>query len=347
MFSNTWGGLPDAEFLEQLDPMLAELRGRLYDEAYTADTVAGGLSAEWAQLSGLPVGTPVAVGALDAHVGAVGAGCAEGRLAKILGTSTCDLMVGKPGQSLPDIPGVAGIVDGSVLPGCFGIEAGQSAVGDIFLWFANNFVPASMGESAGTKLATLDQQADQIKPGQSGLLALDWNNGNRNVLTDPRLSGLILGQTLHTSAAEMYRAIVEATAFGARMIIDRVREYGVPVNEVVTCGGLAVKSPFLMQIYADVLNIPMTVAASDQTCALGAAIFGAVAAGVFPSVEVAQSGLCHIRERIYQPNPANVAVYSQLYRLYHQVHDAFGLPDGGCALANVMKDLITIRGNQR
>ena len=289
----------------------------------------------------------MAVGAFDAHMGAVGAGCAGGTLAKILGTSTCDLMVAKNSQPLQDIPGVCGIVDGSVIPGYYGIEAGQSAVGDIFLWFVHQLVPDAYGATPGAKFAALDERASALKPGESGLLALDWNNGNRCVLTDVRLSGLVLGQTLHTSAAELYRALVEATAFGARMIVDRVREYGVPVEQVITCGGLAVKSPFLMQVYADILGMPMAVAASDQTCALGAALFGAVAAGAFADVEEAQRKVCRVRERVYQPIPENVAVYAELFRLYRQVHDGFGTAAWSGGMANVMKELIAIRERQR
>jgi L-ribulokinase len=351
MYAKAWGGLPDKAFLAALDPALAALRDRLFETAFTSDVCAGGLSAEWAERFGLREGIAVAVGALDAHMGAVGAGCSEGRLAKILGTSTCDLMVvrmsnDEQGMSKP-IPGVCGIVEGSVLPGCHGIEAGQSAVGDIFLWFVNNFVPESFGATQGEKFAALDGAAAELKPGGSGLLALDWNNGNRCVLTDVRLSGLVVGQTLHTTAPELYRALVEATAFGARMIVDRVREHGVPVEEVVTCGGLAVKSPFLMQVYADVLGIPMAVAASDQTCALGAALFGAVAAGAFPTVEAAQARVCRVRERVYRPVPENAAVYAELFRLYRQLHDGFGTAAWSGAMANVMKDLIALRERQR
>ncbi len=347
MYSNEWGGLPDKEFLGALDPVLPALRDRLYATAYTADVKAGGLCAAWAKQLGLCEGTSVAVGAFDAHMGAVGAGCSAGRLAKILGTSTCDLMVAKNDQPLKDIPGVCGIVDGSVIAGYYGIEAGQSAVGDIFLWFVNNLVPESFGSTAGAKFGTLDEAAARLKPGENGLLALDWNNGNRCVLTDVRLSGLVLGQTLHTSAPELYRALVEATAFGAKMIIDRVREYGVPVNEVINCGGLAVKSPFLMQIYADILEMPMAVAASDQTCALGAALFGAVAAGAFADIESAQEKVCRIRERVYQPIPENVAVYRELFALYRQLHDGFGTTSWSGKMANVMKELIAIRERQR
>lgn len=347
LYAKQWGGLPDKDFLGALDPALPALRDHLFETAYTADVRAGGLCAEWANVLGLRAGIAVAVGAFDAHMGAVGAGCATGKLAKILGTSTCDLMVAKNDQPLKDIPGVCGIVDGSVVAGYFGIEAGQSAVGDIFLWFVNNLVPEAFGKTTDEKFPALDAAAAKLKPGESGLLALDWNNGNRTVLTDVRLSGMLLGQTLHSSAPEIYRALVEATAFGALMIIHRVREYGVPVDQVITCGGLAVKSPLLMQIYADILDMPMTVSASDQTCALGAALFGAVSAGVFTDVESAQAKLCRIRERVYRPVPEHVSVYRELFALYRQLHDGFGTAAWGGKMANVMKDLIAIRERQR
>ena len=238
-----WGGLPDAEFLSALDPALASLRDRLFGEAHTADTRAGGLCAEWAQRLGLAEGTAIAVGAFDAHMGSVGAGVKEGTLTKILGTSTCDLMVFPADKPLADIPGVCGIVKGSVLPGAYGIEAGQSAVGDIFLWMVHHIVPNDYGADAGARFVAMGEAMTQQKPGASGLLALDWNNGNRTILTDARLTGLLIGQTLHTEAHEIYRAYIEATAFGALTIIRRIEEYGVPVNEVISTGGLSLKNP--------------------------------------------------------------------------------------------------------
>lgn len=347
MYHEQWKGLPSKSFLKSLDADLPRLVDSFAAPALTSDRRAGLLTPQVAREVGLPAGLPVAVGAFDAHMGAVGAGCSAGKLAKILGTSTCDLMVAKNTIPLQDIPGVCGLVDGSVIAGYTGIEAGQSAVGDIFLWFVNNLVPESFGKSTDAKFPALDAAASRLKPGESGLLALDWNNGNRCVLTDVRLSGLVLGQTLHTSAPELYRALVEATAFGAKMITDRVREYGVPVEEVIACGGLAVKSPFLMQIYADILNMPMAVAASDQTCALGAALFGAVAAGAFPDIEAAQAKVCRLREKVYQPIPENAAVYAELFALYRQLHDGFGTAAWSGGMANVMKQLIAIREKQR
>jgi len=240
---------------------------------------AGTLSPEWADRLGLPSTVMVAVGAFDAHMGAVVAGIAPGTLVKIIGTSTCDIMIHPNDLPLADIPGVCGIVDGSVAPGFYGIEAGQSGVGDIFLWFVNNLVPETCGSTVDEKSATLQYAAGALAPGESGLLALDWNNGNRTILVDARLTGLLIGQTLRTQPAEIYRALLEATGFGALAIIDRIEEYGVPVKEVVNCGGLAVKNELLMRVYADITGRPMKVSRSEQTPALGAAIFAAVAAG--------------------------------------------------------------------
>jgi L-ribulokinase len=345
MFSTEWGGLPDKEFLAKLDPKLADLRDRLYSEAHTADTKAGGLCAEWAKRLGLKEGTAICVGAFDAHTGAVGAGIKEGTLVKILGTSTCDLMISPTSKPLADIPGVCGIVNGSVLPGYYGIEAGQSAVGDLFLWLVNHLVPDSYGKTVGEKFVAMEKAMESQKPGSTGLLALDWNNGNRTVLVDVRLTGLLLGQTLHTEAHEIYRAYIEATAFGALTIIKRVEEYGVKIEEVINTGGLSIKNATLMQIYADIIGKPMKVSQSEQTCALGAAIFGAVAAGAGTWQEL-QSKVTAIREKVYHPIPENVAAYAELYALYHDVHDAFGVADWNGKLSHVMKQLLDIRARQ-
>jgi len=351
MYCAEWGGLQDKEFLAALDPGLAGLRDRLYDQAVPADQPAGRLADSWANDLGLKPGIAVAVGAFDAHMGAVGAGIREGTLVKILGTSTCDMMVMEDTRKLADIPGVCGIVDGSILPGFYGIEAGQSAVGDIFLWWVNRMAPESYGASQDEKFARLAELAAPQKPGEHGLLALDWNNGNRCILVDVRLSGLLLGQTLHTEPHEVYRALIEATAFGALTIINRIEEYGVPVREVVNCGGLAAKNPFLMQTYADIIGRLMKVSRSDQTCALGAAIFGAVAAGKdaggFADVAEAQDALCGVRETVYTPAPENQAVYAELYALYRELHDAFGTEAEPIKLNHVMKKLIDIREKQR
>ncbi|MBN2711894.1 MAG: ribulokinase, partial [Planctomycetes bacterium] len=282
------------------------------------------------------------------HLGAIGAGVAPGRMVKVMGTSTCDIMVADSARPLADIPGVCGIVDGSVLPGYFAIEAGQSAVGDIFNWFVNCIKPG--GEDEGSHEA-LTQKAEKLKPGQSGLLALDWNNGNRTVLVDPRLTGLIIGQTLHTKGEEIYRALVEATAFGALAIINRIEQYGVKIDEIVACGGIAEKSRMVMQIYADVTNREIKISRSSQTCALGSAIAAAVVAGKerggYEDFASAQEAMTGVKEVSYKPIARNVDVYAKLFRLYMQLHDAFGVAGTADDLSSIMKELIDIREMSR
>jgi L-ribulokinase len=350
MYNDSWNGLPDEEFLETLSPGLGSLRKRLYNQAFTSEKLAGYLSAEWAEKLGLSKNVAVAVGAFDAHMGAVGAGISEGTIVKIIGTSTCDIMISPRDKKLKDIPGVCGIVNGSVINEYYGIEAGQSAVGDIFLWFVNNLVPETFGSTQEEKFKNLETAASELKPGESGLLALDWNNGNRTILVDVRLSGLLLGQTLHTKPHEIYRALIEATAFGALAIINRIEEYGVEINDVVNCGGLAVKNPLMMQIYADITGKPMKISRSDQTPALGAALFSAVAAskkaGGYDSIFEAQKAMTGIRS-VYQPDAENYKVYKRLYSLYKKMHDAFGTKQWTGSMYNVMKDLLTIRDEVR
>ncbi len=344
MFNDQWGGLPAKEFLAKLDPKLGELRDRLYTETWAVDTTAGHLTADWAAKLGLPGGIPVAVGAFDAHLGGVGSGCGPGKLVKIIGTSTCDIMVAANTMNLPDVPGLCGIVDGSVLPGYYGLEAGQSAVGDIFNWFVNAIQPG--GPTAGDHKA-LTEKAAQLKPGQSGLLALDWNNGNRTILVDQRLTGLLVGQTLHTRPEEIYRALIEATAFGALTIINRFEEYGVKVAEIINCGGISEKNAMVMQIYADVTNREMKISRSAQTCALGSAIAGAVvagkAAGGYDHFADAQAAMTGVKPTIFKPIPENVAIYAELYQLYRQLHDSFGVQGHSADISNVMKDLLVIK----
>ncbi len=336
MFNADWGGLPAKDFLAKLDPKLGELRYRLYDKTYTVETEAGKLTQQWAKKLGLKAGISVAVGAFDAHLGAIGSGIGTGKLVKIIGTSTCDTLVTESGKQLADIPGICGIVDGSILPGYIGLEAGQSAVGDIFNWFVNYIQPG--GKAAGSHDA-LTKKAAKLKPGQSGLLALDWNNGNRTILVDQRLTGLLLGQTLHTKPEEIYRALIEATAFGALTIINRFEEYGVKVSEVINCGGIAEKSPLVMQIYADVTGREMKVSRSAQSCALGAAIAAAVTAGGYKNFAEAQTAMCGIKKVTYKPIAENHAIYKRVYTLYKHIHDAFG----SGTMANVMKELLNIK----
>ena len=344
MYHDDWGGLPSAAFLESLEPGLARFR---YDtRAVSSAHPAGKLSDKVASRVGLPSGIPVAVGALDAHMGAVGSGCREGVLVKIIGTSTCDCMVAPLSQQLPDVPGLCGIVPESIVPGMVGLEAGQSAVGDIFNWFVKQLAPAEGADDVAAH-AKLSAAAARLRPGESGLVALDWNNGNRTVLVDPLLTGLLVGQTLHTTAAEIYRALVEATAFGALTIINRLEEYGVRVEEVINCGGIAEKSALVMQVYADVCNRPMKISRSGQSCALGAAIFGAVAGGAHRSVEAAQAKMTGVKPTVYRPMAEHAAVYARLYRVYKTLHDAFGTVEFSGSLAGVMKELLAIREEVR
>ena len=344
-YNDEWDGLPDKEFLSLFDPKLAELRDRLYDKAYDATTAAGTLCQEWAQKLGLPEGIPVAIGEFDVHYGAIGSGVDEGVFVKAIGTSTCDCCVVHADKPIADIPGICGIVKGAILPGYYGIEAGQSAVGDLFKWWVEGVC-----EGQGALHAGLTKETAEQRPGQSGLLALDWNNGNRTILVDPRLSGLILGQTLHTTRADIYRALIEATAFGARAIIERIREYGVPIDRVVCCGGIAEKNPLLMQIYSDVTGCTMYIASSSQACALGSAISAAVLAGPgkggYADFHSAQQSMTSLKPLNYSPNAENQAIYNQLYALYRQLHDAFGGISKCADLSGVMKELIHIKEEQ-
>ena len=348
MFHPSWGGYPSKDFLAGRAPELGALRDRLASEAYTVEQPAGPLSSHWANELGLPAGTPVAVGAIDAHLGAVGSGIRPGTLVKIIGTSTCDMMVWPLEEKIPDIPGLCGIVPGSILPGCHGLEAGQSAVGDIFHWFVDVLL---RGKSESGLHEDLTEKAAMLLPGESGLLALDWNNGNRTVLVDQRLSGLVMGQTLQTRPEEVYRALIEATAYGALVIIERIEEYGVQVQEIVNCGGIAEKNPLVMQIYADVTGRAMKVSRSPQTCALGAAMCGAVVAGSkaggWDSFARAAEKMTGVKEVVHRPDATAHGVYRRLFSLYRDLHDAFGTAEWSGNLARVMKELIEIRTKVR
>ncbi|OQX97788.1 MAG: ribulokinase [Bacteroidetes bacterium 4572_117] len=265
LYSNEWGGFPDNGFIESLHPDLLKVAKTLPKETFSIEETVGGLSAEWAVKFGMTEGIPISMGILDAHAGAVGSGIKDGSLVKIIGTSTCDLVLGDLHTGNSNIQGVASVATESVLPNYYGIEAGQSAVGDILNWLINNVLGNKKTHQELTELAK------KLKAGESGLLALDWNNGNRSILSDSMLSGLILGQTLQTKDFEIYRALIESTAFGALRIIEDMERQGVMINEVVNCGGITHKNDLFMQIYADVINKPMKVAASDETVALGAA----------------------------------------------------------------------------
>jgi L-ribulokinase len=353
MYSDGWGGLPPKAFLTRLDPKLAELRDRLYDRALPPGTPAGALSANWAREFRLREGIAIAMGGFDAHYGAVGSGIRTGTLVKIIGTSTCDCAIAPASTPMADVPGICGIVNGSIMPGYYGIEAGQSAVGDLLNWWVDGICDGD--DSLHVSLST---EAAALKPGESGLVALDWNNGNRTILVDTRLTGLILGQTLHTTRAEVYRALIEATAFGARAIVERMREYGVPIERVVCCGGIAEKNAVFMQIYADVIGQPMLIAGSPQTPALGSAVSAAVTAGAkaggYDSWTDAQDRMTTIKAKRFEPRPDARVVYDELYGIYRELHDAFGLPaeasakvGGGAGartdLGSLMKRLLALK----
>jgi len=342
LYAEDWGGLPEKDFLARLDPKIAELRDRLYEKAWDASEPAGSLCPQWAEKLGLKPGIPIAIGEFDVHYGAIGCGVKEGTLVKVIGTSTCDVGVVSTKKPVPDIPGICGIVKGAILPGYYGIEAGQSAVGDIFKWWVE--VVCQGDEETHRVLTT---EAAKQKPGQAGLLALDWNNGNRTILVDQRLSGLLLGQTLHTTRAEIYRALIEATAFGARTIIERLREYGVPIRRIICAGGIAEKNPMLMQIYADVTGCTMLVSGSSQACALGSAISAAVVAGAYKSFASAERQMTSLKDVVYKPIPAHRRVYDQLYELYRTLHDTFGGLKKDADLSGVMKRLLEIKEAQR
>ena len=320
LYSDDWGGLPDKEFLALLDPELADLRDRLYSKAYDATEPAGTLSAEWAKKLGLPAGIPIAIGEFDVHYGAIGCGVVSAT------------------KTVPDIPGICGIVPGAILPGFYGIEAGQSAVGDIFKWWVEMICGGN-----DARHAELTAAAARLRPGQSGLLALDWQNGNRTILVDPLLTGMIVGCTLHTTQAEIYRALIEATAFGARAIIERIKEYGVPLDRIVCAGGIAEKNPLLMQIYADVTGCTMLVSGSSQACALGSAVSAAVLAKAHPDFPTAQRKMTSLKKVSYKPKPAARNTYNQLYSLYRQAHDSFGGLNKSADLSRVMKDLLALK----
>lgn len=324
-------GFPPAAFFRALDPRLETIVAeKMQAEIRAVGEKAGELSQAAAQWTGLRPGTAVAVANVDAHV-AVPASTVveEGRMVIIMGTSNCHMILGREERV---VPGICGTVDGGVLPGFFGYEAGQSCVGDHFAWFVENCAPAAYAEEARKRGIDLHQlleaRAAKQKPGESGLLALDWWNGNRSVLVDVDLTGLLIGQTLATKPEEIYRALIEATAYGTRVIIENFENHAVPVREIVATGGLPGRNRLLMQIYADVTGREVKVAASGQTPALGSAMFGAVAAGKarggYDSIFEASRQMAHLREECYAPVPENQAIYERLYQEYLILHDTFG-----------------------
>jgi len=335
MWLEQWGGLPSEEFLVALDPVLAGLRSRLYTETCASDTKVGTLTEEWAARLGLTTNVAVAVGAFDAHTGAVGAEVKPGALVRIIGTSTCDIMVSsyaEMGDKL--IPGICGQVDGSVIPGMIGLEAGQSAFGDVYAWFKNvvawpvvNVLAKTSLVDEATKQKLIDETLDQIIPAlsieaanvpvsESTILATDWMNGRRTPDANQMVKGTITGLNLGSSAPLIFRALVEATAFGSKAIVDRFLENGVEIKEIIGIGGISLKSPFVMQTLSDVLNMPIKVAKAEQACAFGTAMFAAVAAGVYAKVEDAQDAMGMGFAQEYFPSAENAALYAELYKNY-------------------------------
>jgi len=320
-------GFPSPEFFRRLDPRLENVvREKLADRFAPLGSAAGGLSQEMAARTGLLAGTPVAAANIDAHAAAPACGVVEpGRLAMIMGTSICHMLMGAERRI---VEGICGVVEDGIVPGYWGYEAGQSAVGDIYAWFFRTGVTAEIEREAASRGAPaaelVTEKASTLKPGQSGLLALDWWNGNRSVLVDANLSGVLIGATLATRPEEIYRALIEATAFGTRTILEAFAAQGIVVRDIVACGGLAEKSPLVVQIFADVTGREIRLPRSFQASGLGAAMHGAVAAGYYEDIGQAAGRMAGLQTRSYRPDPAARAVYDSLYADYRLLHDYFG-----------------------
>jgi len=342
-------GFPGTDFFASLHPALATvIEDKLSTDILPVGQKAGGLSEQAAQWTGLKAGTAVAIANVDAHVAVPAATVTEpGRMVMIMGTSTCDMVLGTEEHI---VPGMCGYVEDGIIPGYFGYEAGQSCVGDHFAWFVENCVPASYEQEARARgidiHQLLEEKAAKLNIGESGLLALDWWNGNRSVLVDVDLTGMMIGMTLATKPEEIYRALIEATAYGKRIIIETFQKNGVPIHELVACGGLPEKNKLLMQIYADVIGLPIKISASKQTPALGSAMFGAVAAGKglggYDSIYDAAKVMAHLKDESYLPNPENQKAYEKLYAEYVILHDYFGR-----SANDVMKRLKEIKRTSR
>ncbi|MEN3307546.1 MAG: L-ribulokinase [Micromonosporaceae bacterium] len=319
------GGYPSAAFLGALNPEFTGFPAKLATSLSPLGAAAGGLSEQAAAWTGLPAGVPVAVGNVDAHVTAPAARAVDpGQMLMVMGTSTCHVM---NGERLAEVPGMCGVVRGGIVPGEWGYEAGQSGVGDIFAWFVRTSLPGEYHEQARDRGLGIHEYLAELAAAQPvgghGLVALDWHNGNRSVLVDHDLSGVVIGQTLATRPEETYRALLEATAFGTRTIIDAFESSGVPVTELVVAGGL-IRNAFLMQMYSDVTRRPLSVIDSEQGPALGSAIHAAVAAGAYPDVRAAAAAMGKVRRSVYQPDPARAKAYDPLYDQYRELHDHFG-----------------------
>jgi L-ribulokinase len=322
------GGLPPESFLEKVDPLLKGVRAKLDGDYATSDKIAGTLAPEWAQKLGLRAGIPIPVGAFDAHWDAIGAGAKEGDVVNVVGTSTCIIAYAPKAQL---IPGVCGVVPGSVHPGFTGIEAGLSATGDIF---------SAIARRANTSVEELSKGLDKYRAAQTGLLRLTWDNGDRTVLVNANLGGMTIGWNLqHTAQDELFAAI-EGTALHTRVILDRMSEYGAPTKRVINGGGIPQSNPVLNQVYANVLDRPVLVPSSKVT-GLGSAIFAFMAAGIFSSIDEAQQSVCP-SHTIYKPQPETHEVYRELFELYRKLYFEFGSPRTGEAFGNVLPSLIRI-----
>lgn len=338
-------GYPDKSFFKALDARLETVvEDKMNCPITPLGSRAGSLTAHAAALCSLNEGTAVAVANVDAHVSVPAVKIdGPGKMLAIMGTSTCHMLLG---ETEAEVPGMCGVVEDGILPGYFGYEAGQSCVGDHFQWFMENCLPPEFfaeAEQKGLNIYRLmEQKASELNPGQSGLLALDWWNGNRSTLVDVDLEGVMLGMTLQTKPHEVYRALIEATAFGTRMIIETFRESGVPVDEFYAAGGISQKDPLTMQIYADVINMPIKIAGSNQAPALGSAIFGAVAAGKaaggYDDAFSAARAMGKLADRVYEPDATSAAVYNELYAEYKTLYDYFGRGQN-----DVLKRLKTIK----
>jgi L-ribulokinase len=333
LWNPRWGGYPAQEFLSAVDPLLDGVRDKMAGEVLTSDHIAGHLSSEWSERLGLRAGIPIPVGAFDAHWDAIGAGCRKGDVVNVVGTSTCIIAMG---QDVNLIPGVCGVVPGSVHPAFTGIEAGLSAVGDIF---------EAIARRAGTDVRTLSQGLEAYWAGQTGLLRLSWDNGDRTVLVKSELGGITLGWHLvHTAQDELFAAI-EGTAFHTRIILERMAEYGVPIERVINAGGIPQNNAVLNQVYANVLNKPVLVPASPPT-SIGSGIFAQLAAGIFSSIEAAQQKMCP-EHRVFMPEPEAVAIYERLYPLYRRVYFAFGDEGVRAELGDVLRSVRDIAVDAR
>jgi len=337
MWHREWDGLPSEDFLINVDPLLKGLRKKLYTETFTSDKSAGELTKEWAQKLGLKPGIPVAVGSFDAHMGAVGTEIKEKTFVMILGTSACDMAVASPEvvkQKL--VEGICGQVDGSIIPGMIGLEAGQSSFGDVYAWFKDilSWPLEMLTESKYTEKVVsekiikdvedritnrLAEEAEKIDTVENWPLAIDWLNGRRTPWADQRMKGAITGLTLGTNSAKIFKALVESTAYGARAIVERFQEEGIEIEEVSGSGGIPKKNPFVMQVLSNVLGMPVKVARADQAGALGAAMFASVVAGIYPSVEEAQKRMGQGFIKTYSPKPDKTKAYEKVYRNYKNI----------------------------